>query len=139
MRRSRRSRTVPAPAHEVADLADLLRVALGSGFTVMSALALVCAHIATPTAVAFASVLSTDPADDLRSPVDALAVLPVQLGDASRELCVALVGAARYGAPVVPALERVASGSDLEVAVADTRTQASAAKALGRDSIACER
>ena len=108
MRRSRRSRTVPAPAHEVADLADLLRVALGSGFTVMSALALVCAHIATPTAVAFASVLSTDPADDLRSPVDALAVLPVQLGDASRELCVALVGAARYGAPVVPALERVA-------------------------------
>jgi tight adherence protein C len=94
-----------ASAHDLADFADLLRVALGSGFTVLRAIALVCAHSTTPVADAFTAVL--DPPGD-RSPVDVLAALPERLGDHGRELCAALVAAARYGAPVLPALERVA-------------------------------
>ena len=101
-----RARPGAAPAHELADLADLLRVALGSGFTVLRALALVCAHVDSRTALAFTSALAV--ADDDASPLDALAALPERLGESSRELCVALVSSARYGAPVLPALERVA-------------------------------
>jgi pilus assembly protein TadC len=92
-------------AHDLADFADLVRVALGSGFTVLRALALVCAHETTSVSAAFAGALA--PGDDA-SPVDALAALPDRLGDASRELCVSLVASARYGAPALPALERVA-------------------------------
>ncbi len=106
--RSARSAPTPAPAHELADLADLLRVALGSGMTVIRALALVAAYSDTVTTAAFASVLGAAHDDDTRSPVDALAALPERLGESSRELCVALVSSARYGAPILPALERVA-------------------------------
>ena len=101
---SRSRRAVVSP-HDLADFADLVRVALGSGFTVLRALALVCALSSTGVASAFAMVLV--PADD-SSPLDALAALPEQLGDAARELCVSLVASARYGAPAAPALERVA-------------------------------
>lgn len=105
-----------APAPEVAEVADLCRVALASGFTVLRAVALVAAHLDTPTAAAFGRAV-TDHDDDRGdpggsgvsgSPVDALAALPDELGEASRELCAALVAAARDGAPVLPALERVA-------------------------------
>jgi tight adherence protein C len=95
-------RTSPVSADELADLADLLRVALGSGFTVLRALALVRTHSESRAAVAFASVL-----DGPVTPLDALAALPERIGEPSRALCVALVSAARYGAPVLPALERV--------------------------------
>lgn len=100
-----RTRRRGVAAHELADVADLLRVALGSGFTVLRAVALVCAHSTTPVTALFASALVERPEV---SPVDAIAALPEQLGDSSRELCGALVAAARYGAPVIPALERVA-------------------------------
>lgn len=100
-----RTRRRVVALHELADIADLFRVALGSGFTVLRAVALVCAHSTTPVATLFASAI-VEQADV--SPLDAIAALPDQLGDAGRELCAALVAAARYGAPVVPALERVA-------------------------------
>lgn len=99
-----RRRRVEAPAHELADLADLLRVALGSGFTVVRAVELVTAHLDSPTAAAFGRAVA--PAEG--SPIDALGALPEQLGHGARDLCGALVGAARDGAPVGPALERVA-------------------------------
>ena len=69
---SRSRRAVVSP-HDLADFADLVRVALGSGFTVLRALALVCALSSTGVASAFAMVLV--PADD-SSPLDALAALP---------------------------------------------------------------
>lgn len=102
---SRHRRGGAASAHDLADFADLVRVALGSGFTVLRAVALVCGHSTTPVSTAFATVLA--PADD-SSPVDALAALPAVLGAASHDLCVSLVASARYGAPALPALERVA-------------------------------
>lgn len=98
-----------APAHEVAEVADLCRVALASGFTVLHAVALVAAHVPTRTAAAFGrAVALDDDTDPAGSPVDALGDLVDSLGDAARELCAALVSAARDGAPVLPALERVA-------------------------------
>lgn len=107
-RRWPRRRRWAAPAHEVAEVADLCRVALASGFTVLHAVALVAAHVPTRTAAAFGRAVALDDTDAAGSPVDALAALTDTLGDAARELCAALVSAARDGAPVLPALERVA-------------------------------
>ncbi len=101
----RRRDRATVSAHDLADFADLVRVALGSGFTVMRALALVCAHSTTPVSAVFATALAPGNGG---SPVDALAALPDRLGDAGRELCGSLVASARYGAPALPALERVA-------------------------------
>jgi tight adherence protein C len=90
---------------DLADLAELLRVALAAGLTVTSAVALVAPRLTTPAARAFADAVA---AGERRSPIDALAALPETLGEHSRELCAALVASARYGTPVLPALERVA-------------------------------
>lgn len=90
---------------DLADLTELLRVALGAGLTVPAAVALVAPQLASPTAAAFAAAVTS--ADD-HSPVDALAALAGTLGDTGRELCSVLVASARYGTPVLPALERVA-------------------------------
>jgi pilus assembly protein TadC len=116
----RRSATVSA-IDDLADLAELLRVALAAGLTVTSAVGLVAPRLTTPAARAFAGAVS---GGDLRSPVDELAALPDTLGEHSRELCAALVASARYGTPVLPALERV--GFELRLArrlAAETRAR----------------
>jgi pilus assembly protein TadC len=89
----------------LADLAEVLRVALGAGLTVPAAVALVAPRLPTSVGAAFAAAVD---GSEHRSPADALASLPDLLGDPSRELCTALAGAIRYGTPVLPALERVA-------------------------------
>jgi pilus assembly protein TadC len=102
---ARRDRSTVAAVDDLADLAELLRIALAAGLTVTSAVALVAPRLATPAAQAFAVAAS---GAEQRAPIDALAALPERLGEHSRELCAALVASARYGTPVLPALERVA-------------------------------
>lgn len=90
---------------QLADLAELLRIALGAGLTVPAAIALVAPRVPSPAAVALSAAVAPR---EHGSTADALAALPEELGEPARELCAALSSAVRYGTPVLPALERVA-------------------------------
>ena len=80
-RSGRRAGTVRA-VDDLADLAELFRVALAGGLTVTSAVALVSPRLATPAARAFADAVA---GGEHRSPIDALASLPDTLGEHSRD------------------------------------------------------
>jgi tight adherence protein C len=105
--RRRRGRQVrPVDPFAIADVVDLFALACGAGLTVASALRLVAAH----TSGALGDTLRTSvrEIDDGARLSDVLAALPDRAGEAIRPLSSALAMAARYGTPVVPALERAA-------------------------------
>jgi tight adherence protein C len=113
-RRRRRSR--PVDPFAIADLVDLFALACGAGLTVASSLRLVAEHTGGPLGDALrAAVREID--DDGARLSDVLGELPARLGEAVRPLSSALAMAARYGTPVVPALERAA----IEIRVAQRR------------------
>ena len=90
----------------VADVVDLFALACGAGLTVAAAFRLVTTHTGGPLGRAFADALAE--IDDGARLSDVLADLPVRVGEIVRPLSSALTMAARYGTPVVPALERAA-------------------------------
>lgn len=109
-RTSRRRRRI-AIADSVADVADLLRLSVSAGLTVHLAVDVVGRTAQGPIPEAFAGVsarvaLGARLADEL----ERLRNLGVAVGP----LLDALLAAERYGAPLVPALERVAEAASAQ-------------------------
>jgi tight adherence protein C len=104
---ARRKHRHDVDAFAIADVVDLFALACGAGLTVASALRLVAAHTGGQLGEGLrAAVREID--DDGARLSDVLAELPARLGEPVRPLSSALAMAARYGTPVVPALERAA-------------------------------
>jgi len=122
-RRGRRRRVVVDP-FAVADVVDLFALACGAGLTVASAFRLVTAHTGGPLGHAFSDALAE--IDDGARLSDVLADLPERVGEIVRPLSSALAMAARYGTPVVPALERAA----VEIRLAQRRALEERARRL---------
>ena len=108
----------------VADVVDLFGLACGAGLTVAAAFRLVTTHTSGPLGRAFADALAE--IDDGARLSDVLADLPVRVGEIVRPLSSALTMAARYGTPVVPALERAA----IEIRLAQRRALEERARRL---------
>lgn len=90
----------------LADVVDLFALACAAGLTVESALRVVSVHTEGPLGDALrAAVRDIDDGGRLS---DVLAELPDRVDEAIRPLSSALAMAARYGTPVMPALERAA-------------------------------
>jgi len=111
-RRRRRTRVIAVDPFAVADVVDLFALACGAGLTVAAALRIVAAHTAGPLGHAFADAVAA--VDDGARVSDVLVDLPARVGEVVRPLSSALAMAARYGTPVVPALERAAIEIRLE-------------------------
>lgn len=122
-RRRRVSATVVDP-FAVADVVDLFALSCGAGLTVASALRLVAAHTSGPLGRAFGDALAE--VDDGARLSDVLADMPTRVGEVVRPLSSALAMAARYGTPIVPALERAA----LEIRLAQRRALEERARRL---------
>jgi tight adherence protein C len=105
-RRGRRTRVATVDPFAVADVVDLFALACGAGLTVAASLRLVAAHSSGPLGDAFRDAVAE--IDDGSRLSDVLADLPARVGEVVRPLSSALAMAARYGTPVVPALERAA-------------------------------
>ena len=90
----------------VPDLVDLLVLAVGAGCNVPLALAAAGRRSAGPLAVEVRRVSAE--ADRGRRLADALDDLPVRAGEPVRALAAVLAACERYGAPALPALERLA-------------------------------
>ena len=103
-RAARRRRA--AIADDLPDVIALLGLAVGAGFTVTRAVEAVARWGSGPLAEALAGV-SLDVESGHRL-ADCLELLADRLGDDVRPLVVALVASDRYGAPIGPALERLA-------------------------------
>lgn len=101
-RRARREREVEASLPEAV---DLLALAVGAGCNV--ALAVEAAGRRGTGAVADELVRVVDEVRRGRRLADALDAIPARAGEAARPLASALSGCERYGAPVVPTLERL--------------------------------
>jgi pilus assembly protein TadC len=123
-RRRGRGRVAPVDPFAVADVVDLFALACGAGLTVASALRLVAAHTGGPLGQAFGDAVAD--VDDGARVSDVLADLPMRVGEVVRPLSSALAMAARYGTPVVPALERAA----IEIRLAQRRTLEERARRL---------
>lgn len=119
-----RRRAAVADPFAVADVVDLFALACGAGLTVAAALRLVATHTSGPLGRALADAMSE--IDDGARSSDVLADLPVRVGEIVRPLSSALSMAARYGTPVVPALERAA----LEIRLEQRRTLEERARKL---------
>jgi tight adherence protein C len=123
-RRRGRQRLVTVDPFAVADVVDLFALACGAGLTVAASLQLVAAHTSGPLGRAFSdAVVEIDEGARLS---DVLADLPARVGEVVRPLSSALAMAARYGTPVVPALERAA----VEIRLAQRRTLEERARRL---------
>jgi tight adherence protein C len=104
--RRRERRRLHRLAADLPEVIDLLRLTMAAGFTVAGAVPAVAARAEGPLA------------DELRGVVglvarglplgDALEAMPARAGERTRPLVAALVAADRYGAPLLPALERLA-------------------------------
>jgi len=95
-----------------ADVVDLFVLAIGAGFNLRLAIAAVARRVTDPWADGLQAVAAQI---EHGLPVgDALDALPAALGPASRPLSRALAGADRYGTPLLPALERLATDARLE-------------------------
>ena len=122
-RRRRRSAWVDPFA--IADVVDLFALACGAGLTVASALRLVASHTSGPLGDALGQAVREIDDDGARLS-DVLADLPARVGEAIRPLSSALAMTARYGTPVVPALERAA----IEIRLAQRRALEARARRL---------
>jgi tight adherence protein C len=109
-----------AIAAGVPEVVDLLVLATGAGLSVRHAVAAVAARADGPLAPVLQRVV--DEAEHGRRLADALDDVPTRAGESVRPLIGALVASERYGAPIGPALERLAG----EVR-SDTRRRAEAA------------
>lgn len=101
-----RRRREAALSAEVAEVADLLSVAVGAGLTVPQAVAAVGRRGTGPLASELAHVAAE--AGTGRRLVDALEVLPSRAGEPVRPLAAALLACERDGAPVLPTLAALA-------------------------------
>jgi len=103
--RSRRRAREQAVRAAVPDTVDLFRLAVGAGLSVRQAVEAVAARAPDPVAAALDEVVRrTALGERLGDALDALDAL----GDPALPLAAALRGAARHGAPLTDALERVA-------------------------------
>jgi tight adherence protein C len=105
-RRQARAR-VAGVVSALPDVVDLFVVAIGSGLNVPLAIAVVAPRAPPPLLdplVAAAAAIGRG-----ERVADALSGVPEHTGDAVRPLITALVTSLRYGAPLLPALERVAA------------------------------
>ncbi|MGH9185289.1 MAG: type II secretion system F family protein [Acidimicrobiales bacterium] len=103
----RRSRTEQLVASSLPDVVDLFLLAVVGGLNVTLAVEEVARRAPPPMRPAL-GLVADQMARGART-ADALAMLPGLAGDSTRPLVAALVAAERYGAPLLPALERVAS------------------------------
>jgi tight adherence protein C len=104
--RRRRRRRLATIESDLPDVVDLLLLGIGGGLSVRQALEAVARRSRGPLAAEVSHVVS-DVARGRRLG-DALDDLPGRAGEAVRPLVSALVAADRYGAPLGPALERMA-------------------------------
>lgn len=104
--RRRRRRSLAAIERELPEVVDLLLLAISGGLSVRQALDAVARRSDGQLPRELGRVCA-DVARGRRL-ADALDDLPARAGDATRPLVSALVGAERYGAPLGPALERMA-------------------------------
>ncbi len=123
-RRRRRARATMVDPFAVADVVDLFALACGAGLTVAAALRLVAVHTSGPLGGALSDAVAE--VDDGARLSDVLADLPARVGEIVRPLSSALSMAARYGTPVVPALERAA----IEIRLAQRRVLEEGARKL---------
>jgi tight adherence protein C len=124
LRRRRRARATIVDPFAVADVVDLFALACGAGLTVAAALRLVALHSSGPLGRALADAVAE--IDEGARLSDVLADLPARVGEIVRPLSSALSMAARYGTPVVPALERAA----IEIRLAQRRVLEERARKL---------
>jgi pilus assembly protein TadC len=124
-RHRRRRRGAAVDPFALADVVDLFALACGAGLTVASALRLVAAHSGGALGDALRDAVSDIDDDGVRLS-DVLADLPARAGEAVRPLSSSLAMAARYGTPVVPALERAA----IEIRLAQRRALEERARRL---------
>jgi tight adherence protein C len=122
---ARRRRSAGVDPFAVADVVDLFALACGAGLTVASALRLVATHTAGPLGDALDDAVREIDDDGARLS-DVLADLPGRVGESIRPLSSALAMTARYGTPVVPALERAA----IEIRLAQRRALEERARRL---------
>lgn len=120
----RRRRVAFVDPFAIADIVDLFALACGAGLTVASALRLVAQHATGPLGDGLSDAVRD--IDDGAPLSDVLAALPQRVGEAVRPLSSALAMTARYGTPVVPALERAA----IEIRLAQRRTLEERARRL---------
>jgi tight adherence protein C len=104
-RRDERRRSAAFVA-DLPEVVDLLVLAVGAGLTVPLAVAAVATRARGPLAGELVRVLDENVRG--RRLADALDDLPRRAGDGVRPLTAALVASERYGAPIVPGLERLA-------------------------------
>jgi tight adherence protein C len=104
-RRARR-REAAAVVAELPDVVDLFALAVGAGRNVALALAAVASR--APPAWQPALLAAAGRVSSGGRLGDALAGLTAALGEAARPLATALAASARYGTPLLPALERIA-------------------------------
>ena len=104
-------REAVALTSELPDVVDLLAVAAASGCNVLLAIEAVTANQRGPAAILLADALTAQAGGERLA--DALAAIPGSLdsaaADAMRPLVAVLVDSERYGTPLVPSLERVAT------------------------------
>ncbi len=106
-RRARIRRGVDAVADSLPEAIDLLALGVGAGLTVGLAVAAVGRRGAGPVAAGLARV-AMETANGRRC-ADALDELPAVLGEVVRPLVTVLVAADRYGSPLGPSLDRLAT------------------------------
>jgi tight adherence protein C len=99
-------------ANEVPEVVDLLVLAVGAGHNVRLAVEVVAARAPPRFAAAFAGAL--DATARRQRLADALDDMARSLGEPARPLVAAITAADRYGAPLSPALERLAVDARLE-------------------------
>ena len=105
---------------DVGDVVTLVNLAVSSGHNLLGAVRAAAAHGDGPLAGGFRSAAAA--VDRGARLADSLELLPDELGEVVRPVVVALVSCDRYGAPLGPTLDRLAS--DVRVAA---RQQAEAA------------
>jgi tight adherence protein C len=101
-----------AIAAQQADVVDLFVLAIGAGLNLRLALRAVARR--APPAWAPSLRLLVDQVDRGQRVGEALDALPDQLGDSARPLVRVLVGAERYGTPLLPGLDRLAVDARLD-------------------------
>lgn len=102
-----RRRALDRMADDVPEAVDLLVLAVGAGLSVHQAVAAVARRGRGPVAAELARVLAE--AGRGRRLSDALDDVPSRAGESLRPLVGALTAAERYGAPLVPSLDRLAA------------------------------
>jgi tight adherence protein C len=95
-----------ATTRSLPEIVDLLMLAAGAGLSVRQVVAAVAARADGPLAPVLARAVSE--AEQGRRLADALEDVPALAGESTRTLVAPLVACERYGAPLSPALDRLA-------------------------------